>query len=91
MFPVGVMDSPEESQQVVHAVDALRSNIIVVGAKQRGKTTTLMALMCSAATMYTPERVTFFASAGRPWPRLGRFHTLPISCRPRMPRASNAS
>lgn len=55
MFPVGVMDIPEESQQVVHAVDALRSNIIVVGAKQRGKTTTLMALMCSAATMYTPE------------------------------------
>jgi type VII secretion protein EccCa/type VII secretion protein EccCb len=64
MFPVGVMDIPEESIQVVHAVDALRSNIIVVGAKQRGKTTTLMTLMCSAATMYSPARVTFFCIGG---------------------------
>lgn len=64
MFPVGVMDIPEESKQVVHAVDALRSNVIVVGAKQRGKTTTLMTLMCSAATMYSPARVTFFCIGG---------------------------
>ncbi|MCV7103213.1 type VII secretion protein EccCa [Mycobacterium palustre] len=64
MFPVGVMDIPEESRQIVHAIDALRSNIIVVGAKQRGKTTTLMTLMCSAATMYTPARVTFFCIGG---------------------------
>lgn len=71
MFPVGVMDIPEESQQVVHAVDALRSNIIVVGAKQRGKTTTLMALMCSAATMYTPERVTFFCIGGATMAQIG--------------------
>ena len=64
MFPVGVMDIPEESRQIVHAVDALRSNIIVVGAKQRGKTTTLMTLMCSAAAMYSPARVTFFCIGG---------------------------
>jgi len=64
MFPVGVTDIPEESRQMVHAVDALRSNIIVVGAKQRGKTTTLMTLMCSAATMYSPARVTFFCIGG---------------------------
>jgi type VII secretion protein EccCa/type VII secretion protein EccCb len=64
MFPVGVMDIPEESKQVVYAIDALRSNIIVVGAKQRGKTTTLMTLMCSAATMYSPSRVTFFCVGG---------------------------
>lgn len=64
MFPVGVMDIPEESKQVVYAVDALRSNIIVVGAKQRGKTTTLMTLMSAAATMYSPSRVTFFCIGG---------------------------
>lgn len=64
MFPVGVMDIPEESKQVVYAIDALRSNIIVVGAKQRGKTTTLMTLMASAATMYSPARVTFFCIGG---------------------------
>ena len=64
MFPVGIMDIPEESNQVVYAIDALRSNIIVVGAKQRGKTTTLMTLICSAATMYSPARVTFFCVGG---------------------------
>ncbi len=64
MFPVGVMDIPEESRQVVYALDALRSNIVVVGAKQCGKTTTLMTLMCSAATMYSPARVTFFCIGG---------------------------
>ena len=64
VFPVGMMDIPEESIQVVHSVDALRSNIIVVGAKQRGKTTTLMTLMCSAAMMYSPSRVTFFCVGG---------------------------
>ena len=64
MFPVGVMDIPEESKQVVYAIDALRSNIIVVGAKQCGKTTTLMTLICSAATMYSPSRVTFFCVGG---------------------------
>ena len=35
-----------------------------MGAKQRGKTTTLMTLMCSAALMYTPARVTFFCIGG---------------------------
>ncbi|BCI92512.1 hypothetical protein NIIDMKKI_77180 [Mycobacterium kansasii] len=91
MFPVGVMDIPEESKQVVYAIDALRSNIIVVGAKQRGKTTTLMTLMASAATMYNPSRVTFFASAGPPWLRSLRYRTLPTSSRPRTLKASSAS
>ena len=71
MFPVGVMDIPEESKQIVHAVDALRSNVIVVGAKQRGKTTTLMTLMCSAATMYSPARVTFFCIGGATLAQVG--------------------
>lgn len=64
VFPVGMIDIPEESRQVVYAVDALRSNVVVVGAKQRGKTTALMTLMCSAATMYSPARVTFFCIGG---------------------------
>ncbi|QUR69460.1 type VII secretion protein EccCa [Mycobacterium spongiae] len=71
MFPVGIMDIPEESKQVVYAVDALRSNIIVVGAKQRGKTTTLMTLMCSAAAMYSPSRVTFFCVGGATLAQIG--------------------
>lgn len=71
VFPVGVMDIPEESQQVVYAMDALRSNVIVVGAKQCGKTTTLMTLMCSAATMYSPSRVTFFCIGGATMAQVG--------------------
>jgi len=71
VFPVGIMDIPEESKQIVHSVDALRSNIIVVGAKQRGKTTTLMTLMCSAAMMYTPSRVTFFCVGGATMAQIG--------------------
>ncbi|VBA44275.1 ESX-5 secretion system protein EccC5 [Mycobacterium attenuatum] len=71
MFPVGVMDIPEESKQVVYAIDALRSNIIAVGAKQRGKTTTLMTLMCSAAAMYSPTRVTFFCIGGATMAQVG--------------------
>ncbi len=71
MFPIGVMDIPEESQQTVYAIDALRSNIMVVGAKQRGKTTALMTLMCSAATMYSPKRVTFFCVGGATLAQIG--------------------
>lgn len=71
VFPVGIMDIPEESKQVVYSVDGLRSNIIVVGAKQRGKTTTLMTLMCSAAMMYTPSRVTFFCVGGATMAQIG--------------------
>lgn len=71
VFPVGIMDIPEESKQVVHSIDALRSNIIVVGAKQRGKTTALMTLMCSAAMMYTPSRVTFFCVGGATMAQIG--------------------
>ncbi|MGO9510326.1 MAG: type VII secretion protein EccCa [Mycobacterium sp.] len=71
MFPIGVMDIPEESQQIVYAIDALRSNIMVVGAKQRGKTTALMTLMCSAATMYSPKRVTFFCVGGATLAQIG--------------------
>lgn len=54
VWPLAVKDIPEDAQQSVHCVDVLRSNIMVVGAKSRGKTTALMTLMCSAALMYTP-------------------------------------
>jgi type VII secretion protein EccCa/type VII secretion protein EccCb len=60
VFPFAMVDIPEESKQHVHVLDALRENVIVVGAGRKGKTTTLMTLMCSAALMYTPARVTFF-------------------------------
>lgn len=64
VWPLAVIDIPEESKQQVHSVDALRSNIAVVGTKQRGKTTTLMTLMTSAALMYSPARLSFFCIGG---------------------------
>ncbi|WP_269149722.1 type VII secretion protein EccCa [Mycobacterium intermedium] len=60
VFPLGIVDIPEEHAQRVHAVDAEMDNIMVVATAQRGKSTTLMTLMASAALMYRPERVTFF-------------------------------
>ncbi|MGD9622210.1 MAG: type VII secretion protein EccCa [Mycolicibacterium sp.] len=64
VFPLAMEDIPEDAKQQVFAVDVLRSNVMVVSAKARGKTTTLMTLMCSAALMYTPARVTFFCVGG---------------------------
>ncbi len=60
VFPVGIEDFPEEHAQRVHVVDAEMDNIMVVATAQRGKSTTLMTLIASAALMYRPERVTFF-------------------------------
>jgi type VII secretion protein EccCa/type VII secretion protein EccCb len=60
VFPVGIVDIPEEHAQRVHCVAAEMDNIMVVATAQRGKSTTLMTLMASAALMYRPERVTFF-------------------------------
>ena len=59
-FPAGIEDLPEEHSQVVHCVDALMDNVMVVATAQRGKSTTLMTLITSAALMYTPQRVTFY-------------------------------
>ncbi|OBH14767.1 MULTISPECIES: type VII secretion protein EccCa [Mycolicibacter] len=74
VWPLAIKDIPEDAQQLVHCVDVLRSNVMVVGAKSRGKTTTLMTLMCSAALMYTPARLTFFCVGGA---TLGYAETLP--------------
>ncbi len=60
VFPIGIVDIPEEHDQRVHAINAEMDNVMVVATAQRGKSTTLMTLMASAALMYRPERVTFF-------------------------------
>ncbi len=60
VFPVGVEDLPEEHSQRVHVVDAEMDNVMVVATAQRGKSTTLMTLVTTAALMYPPDRVTFF-------------------------------
>jgi type VII secretion protein EccCb len=43
-------------------------NIMVVATAQRGKSTTMMSLMTSAALMYRPERVTFFCIGASLYP-----------------------
>lgn len=60
VFPVGIEDFPEDHAQRVHVVDAEMDNVMVVATAQRGKSTTLMTLVTSAALMYRPERVSFF-------------------------------
>jgi type VII secretion protein EccCa/type VII secretion protein EccCb len=68
VFPLGIVDIPEEHAQRVHAIDAEMDNIMVVATAQRGKSTTLMTLMTSAALMYRPERVTFFCIGAALYP-----------------------
>ncbi|OBJ50860.1 type VII secretion protein EccCa [Mycobacterium sp. 1423905.2] len=68
VFPVGIVDIPEEHSQRVHSIDAEMDNVMVVATAQRGKSTTLMTLMCSAALMYRPERVTFFCIGASLYP-----------------------
>ncbi len=60
VFPVGIEDFPEEHDQRVHVVDVEMDNVMVVATAQRGKSSTLMTLITSAALMYRPQRVTFF-------------------------------
>ncbi len=60
VFPIGVVDIPEDHEQVVHVLDVEMDNVMVVATAQRGKSSTLMTLMTSAALMYRPDRVTFF-------------------------------
>jgi type VII secretion protein EccCa/type VII secretion protein EccCb len=68
VFPVGIVDIPDEHAQRVHAIEAEMDNIMVVATAQRGKSTTLMTLMTSAALMYRPERVTFFCIGAALYP-----------------------
>lgn len=68
VFPLGVIDVPDEHAQRVYAVDAETDNIMVVATAQRGKSTTLMTLMSSAALMYAPQRVTFFCVGAALYP-----------------------
>jgi type VII secretion protein EccCa/type VII secretion protein EccCb len=67
-FPIGVVDIPDEHTQQVHTIDAEMDNVMVVATAQRGKSTTLMTLMTSAALMYRPERVTFFCIGATLYP-----------------------
>ena len=68
VFPAGIEDFPEEHAQRVHVVDAEMDNVMVVATAQRGKSTTLMTLITSAALMYRPERVTFFCIGASLYP-----------------------
>ncbi|MCV7020775.1 type VII secretion protein EccCa [Mycolicibacterium aichiense] len=68
LIPVGIEDFPEDHAQRVHVIDAEMDNIMVVATAQRGKSTTLMTLVTSAALMYRPERVTFFCLGASLYP-----------------------
>lgn len=68
VFPLGIVDIPDEHAQRVHAIETEMDNIMVVATAQRGKSTTLMTLMTSAALMYRPERVTFFCIGAALYP-----------------------
>lgn len=55
----GIEDISFRCTQKVHALDVGRDNVMVVGTKGMGKTTTLMTLVTSGCLLYKPDRVTF--------------------------------
>ncbi|HZA10649.1 type VII secretion protein EccCa [Mycobacterium sp.] len=63
LFPVGIEDRPREHRQNVHCLDLLSANALVVGAPQRGATTTMLTMITTGALMYRPERVQFYCIA----------------------------
>ena len=87
VFPLGIVDIPEEHAQRVHAIDAEMDNVMVVATAQRGKSTTLMTLMTSAALMYRPERVTFFCIGASLYPVEELPHVASV-CQPDRQRGS---
>ncbi|MBY0441438.1 MAG: type VII secretion protein EccCa, partial [Mycobacteriaceae bacterium] len=78
VFPVGVVDIPEDHAQHVHAIDTETDNVMVVATAQRGKSTTLMTLITSAALMYRPQRVTFFCIGAALYPIEGLPHVVSV-------------
>ncbi len=78
LFPVGVEDLPEDHEQRVHCVDAEMDNVMVVATAQRGKSTTLMTLVTTAALMYRPQRVTFFCIGAALHPIEGLAHVASV-------------
>jgi type VII secretion protein EccCa/type VII secretion protein EccCb len=68
IFPIGIVDIPEDHVQRGYVIDTELDNIMVVATAQRGKSTTLMSLMTSAALMYCPERVSFFCVGASLYP-----------------------
>lgn len=78
VFPIGMVDMPDEHAQRVHAIDAEMDNIMVVATAQRGKSTTLMTLVASAALMYRPERVAFFCIGASLYPVEGIPHVASV-------------
>ncbi|MCV7191759.1 type VII secretion protein EccCa [Mycolicibacterium brumae] len=68
VFPIAMEDLPDEHAQRVHVIDAAMDNVMVVATTQRGKSTTLMTLMITAALLYRPERITFYCLGAALYP-----------------------
>ncbi|MET9199380.1 type VII secretion protein EccCa [Gordonia sp. NPDC003585] len=61
-LPVGIVDRPYEQRRDQYVIDVsgAAGNVAVVGGPQSGKSTTLRALIMSAAASHTPEQVQFY-------------------------------
>lgn len=54
-----IPDGPNGQEQRVFALPVEGDNVMVVGTKSMGKTTTLLTLVTSGCLLYKPDRVTF--------------------------------
>jgi type VII secretion protein EccCb len=71
-----IPDGPNGQEQKVFALPVQGDNVMVVGTKSMGKTTTLLTLVTSACLLYRPDRVTFMCIGEsamfslEPWPHV---------------------
>jgi S-DNA-T family DNA segregation ATPase FtsK/SpoIIIE len=62
LMPLGLVDRPYDQRRDLLIVDlsGAQGNVAIVGGPQSGKSTTLRALMISAAATHTPEQIQFY-------------------------------
>jgi type VII secretion protein EccCb len=76
LFPLALEDRPREHRQIVHCLDLLSDNALLVAAPKRGATTAMQTLITTGSLMYRPERVQFYVIAAS-GPQLAAVGDLP--------------
>ncbi|MFT4127811.1 MAG: type VII secretion protein EccCa, partial [Gordonia sp. (in: high G+C Gram-positive bacteria)] len=59
-FPIGLLDDPARQWQGTFTADTADANILIIGAPQTGKSTTLRAMICGSAITHTPREIAWY-------------------------------
>lgn len=59
-FPIGVLDDPVRQWQGTFTAETTDANIVIIGAPQTGKSTTIRTMVCGAAVTHTPAETAWY-------------------------------